>query len=135
VTGPLAQQFAQLGETLDFLREIENGTRCGTCQRPHATDADWQRYNEGEGAHLCWETVCSHEPDTPTALERLAESLAALSAIERHVQDMETALREIQKQAVAGIASTNRLPYLTGIGVEAASALAALPASREKGEK
>ena len=94
MTGPLAQQFAQLGGTLDFLREIENGTRCGTCQRPHATDDDWQRYDEGEGEHLCWETVCSHEPESPTALERLVESRGGLSAIERHVQDMEKALRD-----------------------------------------
>ena len=88
MTGPLAPLFAQLGGTLDFLREIENGTRCGQCQRPHATDEDWQRYDEGEGEHLCWETVCSHEPESPTALERITEALAALSSIERHVQDM-----------------------------------------------
>lgn len=28
--------------------------RCCDCLRPEATKADWERYQEGEGEHLCW---------------------------------------------------------------------------------
>ena len=136
MTGPLEREFAQVRGTLDFLREIENGTRCGTCQRPPATAEDWQRYDEGEGDHLCWETVCSQEPEPPTALERLTESRAALSSIERHVLDMETALREAIDIA-GGEDSARGVQSLTPIDGQQARELrralvAALPA-REKG--
>ena len=36
--------------------EIENDKPvvCFDCLKPKATKADWDRYKEGEGPHLCW---------------------------------------------------------------------------------
>jgi hypothetical protein len=48
--------------------------RCNVCWRPVATEEDYDRYEEGEGEHLCWEVeaVCVEVADRegwPTTYE------------------------------------------------------------------
>jgi hypothetical protein len=90
VTGPLAQQFAQVRETLEF---------------GYGGDPNYRPYYE--------------------------EGIAALSAIERHVQDMEKALEEIPGKPpyrIAGIPSGIISADDWDVTDEVLAFLAALPA-------
>lgn len=57
--------------------------RCTQCLRPIASEEDWDRYGDDEGAHLCWDDdLCCWSPIT-TALDLNAAAVEAIVA--RHV--------------------------------------------------
>lgn len=40
---------------------------CISCFKPKASEADWEKYDDGEGEHLCWEDgsmMCAPEQGT-----------------------------------------------------------------------
>lgn len=40
-------------ELIETIRSALDG-RCGHCFAMRATQADWDKYGDGEGEHLCW---------------------------------------------------------------------------------
>lgn len=63
-------------------QELRERILCTICGRPRANDADWERYNEGEGAHLCWDSADADcvPRDWPATVRALRDDLDALTA-------------------------------------------------------
>jgi len=51
-------------------------TDCKVCGKPLATDADYDKYEPGEGTHLCWEPESHDEVDMEERIEELRTELA-----------------------------------------------------------
>lgn len=72
-------------------QELRERILCTICGRPRANDADWERYNEGEGAHLCWDSADADcvPRDWPATVRALRDDLDALTAWVRAQRDAE----------------------------------------------
>lgn len=86
-------------------------TMCTVCDRPVATDEDFDRYRGGEGAHLCWRRwdrlQCENRAVDWHAryvgLERRVTALvAALHNAKRCIPEEMDAVRHIIDAALAG---------------------------------
>lgn len=61
-------------------------SRCVNCDKPEATDADFQAIAPGEGEHLCWAaygTPCESEDWRSRALEAEARKRELLDEVSR----------------------------------------------------
>ncbi|MCP4661024.1 MAG: hypothetical protein GY856_36950 [bacterium] len=45
--------------------QAEEPAICDHCRRPLASDEDWEKYEEGEGKHLCWSSGGACDVDPP----------------------------------------------------------------------
>lgn len=78
-------------------------SRCLICRKPVATEADYERYEDGEGTHLCWEDsdACiaeALEHGWPTtfdeALARAEDLASLLTDTQERVSVLESAMRD-----------------------------------------
>jgi len=94
-------------------------SHCRCCGRPKATDEDRKRYQDGEGAHLCW------EPDDLRCEDGdPLDPYAEIDALRKRVAELEALVKSETRSAWEHAGMTLMLCEHLGVSPEAVRATA-----------